>query len=379
MSDAPNGSLISRRAPINDRLPQAVPGCLIHSVAGTDPKRTAWGIFQVSRKVTLNLFTFTVQALVLIAFLGVAGSAAADGSSYSVVHGWPSLPSGRALGRASGVAVDSHNHVVVFHSVDRNWTDSLPDEPISGATVAMFDGATGELITEWGEGMFVMPHGLTVDSADNVWLTDVGRHQVFKFSHDGELLLELGEHRIPGTDSGHFNLPTDVAVLDDGGFFVSDGYGNSRVLKFSSDGELEFQWGAKGSGEGDFDLPHGLALDGAGRLYVADRSNSRIQVFDREGSFISEWTREKVGRPYGVAADAAGRIFVVDGGDQPTSPPDRSRVIRLSSAGLTESVFGRFGNYDGQFQMGHDLAIGEDGAVYVVDITGKRVQKFLPD
>ena len=313
----------------------------------------------------------------MIAFLGMANAALADISSYSVVHGWPSLPKGRALGRASGVAVDSHNHVFVFHSADRDWSDPFPDDPIEGTTIAVFDGATGELIAEWGERMFVMPHGLTVDPEDNIWLTDVGRHQVFKFSHDGELLLELGEYGTPGADSKHFNLPTDVAVLDDGGFFVSDGYGNSRVVKFSSDGELEFQWGTKGSGEGEFDLPHGLAFDGAGRLYVADRSNSRIQVFDREGSFIAEWSREKVGRPYGIAVDTAGSVFVVDGGDQPSAPPDRSRVIRLSSAGLTETIFGRFGNYDGQFQMGHDLAVGEDGAVYVVDIIGKRVQKFL--
>lgn len=327
----------------------------------------------------LKLIAFTVQAFVLIAFLGMTDAALADGGGYSVVHGWPTLPQGHALGRASGVAVDSHNHVVVFHSVDRDWSDPFPDDPIEGATIAVFDGTTGELIAEWGNGMFIMPHGLEVDSDDNIWLTDVGRHQVFKFSHDGELLLEFGESRIPGADTTHFNLPTDVAVLDDGGFFVSDGYGNSRVLKFSSDGEFEFQWGTKGSGEGDFDLPHGLALDGAGRLYVADRSNSRVQVFDREGSFISEWLRDKVGRPYGIAVDRAGSVFVVDGGDQPTSPPDRSRVIRLSSAGSTETVFGRFGNYDGQFQMGHDLAIGEDGAIYVVDIIGKRVQKFVSD
>jgi peptidylamidoglycolate lyase len=329
--------------------------------------------------MNLILTTFSVHAFAWLAFLGMANAASADGSSYSVVHGWPSLPEGRALGRAAGVAVDSHNHVFVFHGVDRDWVDELPDEPIAGATVVMFDGATGELIAEWGRDTFVMPHGLTVDSGDNVWLTDVGRHQVFKFSHDGELLLELGENRVPGTDSGHFNLPTDVAVLDDGGFFVSDGYGNTRVMKFSSDGKPEFQWGTKGSGTAEFDLPHGLALDGAGRLYVADRSNSRVQVFDREGSFLTEWPRDKVGRPYGLAADRAGSIFVVDGGDQPTSPPDRSRVIKLSAAGVTEAIFGRFGNHDGQFQMGHDVAIGDDGAVYVVDIIGERVQKFVPD
>jgi len=327
----------------------------------------------------MNLFVFAARAFVLIGFLCMANPALADGSSYSVVHGWPSLPKGHALGRASGVAVDSHNHVFVFHSFDRDWTEPFPDDAIAGTTIAVFDGATGDMIAEWGNEIFVMPHGLTVDSNDDVWLTDVGRHQVFKFSHDGELLLELGENRVPGTDSTHFNLPTDVAVLDDGGFFVSDGYGNSRVVRFSSDGEFEFQWGKRGSKTGDFDLPHGLALDDEGRLYVADRSNSRVQVFDREGSFIEEWTRDRVGRPYGIEVDNTGSVFVVDGGDQPTSPPDRSRVIRLSSAGQTKTIFGRFGNYDGQFQIGHDLAVGEDGAVYVVDIIGKRVQKFLPD
>lgn len=318
-----------------------------------------------------------VAAAAACALLGLADASRADPGGYSVVHGWPSLPDGRALGRASGVAVDSHNHVFVFHSVTRDWTDPFPEEPIEGATVVVFDGQTGELIMEWGENRFIMPHGLTMDSDDNVWLTDVGLHQVFKFSHDGTLLLELGEAGVAGTDAGHFNLPTDVAILEDGGFFVSDGYGNSRVLKFAPGGEFEFQWGHKGSKPGEFDLPHGLAADDSGNVYVADRSNSRIQVFDREGTFVSDWTRATVGRPYGVTVDTAGSVFVVDGGDQPAAPPDRSRGIKLSPDGSVETEFGRFGNYDGQFQMGHDIAVGRDGAVYVVDITGKRVQKFV--
>ncbi|MEE4160865.1 MAG: peptidyl-alpha-hydroxyglycine alpha-amidating lyase family protein [Woeseiaceae bacterium] len=323
--------------------------------------------------------TFAALPVLLLTSLGAANAIAADDDAYSVVHGWPILPEGRSLGRASGVAVDSHNHVFVFHSADRNWVEPFPDEPIEAPTVVVFDGDTGAVVAEWGARTFVMPHGLTIDGEDNVWLTDVGRHQVFKYSHDGEPLLELGEDRTPGTDAAHFNLPTDVAVLDDGGFFVSDGYGNSRVLKFSPDGEFEFQWGTKGSKPGQFDLPHGLATDDGGRVYVADRSNSRVQVFDREGSFLAEWPRDDVGRPYGLDVDADTNVFVVDGGDQPKSPPDRSRAMRLSRAGSVEVVFGRFGNYDGQFQMGHDIAVGDDGAVYVVDITGKRVQKFTAD
>jgi len=236
---------------------------------------------------------------------------------------------------------------------------------------------TGEQIAEWGKDVFLMPHGLTIDDEDNVWLTDVHLHQVFKFTHDGELLLKLGNARTSGEDASHFNLPTDVAVLPGGGFYVSDGYGNSRVVKFSPSGEFEFQWGSKGSGQGEFELPHGIAIDAEGRVYVADRSNLRVQVFDASGEFLSEWKSPQLGTPYGIAIGPEAKAFVVDGGDQPQHPPDRSQAFRLSLAGKIEAVFGSFGNQDGQFRLGHDIAAGADGAVYVVDAWGMRAQKFL--
>jgi peptidylamidoglycolate lyase len=320
---------------------------------------------------------FARSLLVLVAAVLTCEAESISEDAYSVVHGWPLLPAGRVLGRASGVEVDSHNHVFVFHSAEREWSDPFPAETVESPTVVVFDGDTGELIAEWGRSMFIMPHGLSIDNADNIWVTDVGRHQILKFSHDGELLLTLGEDRVPGADNHHFNLPTDVAVLDDGGFFVSDGYENSRVVKFSSNGEFQFQWGGHGSKQGQFDLPHGIAVDDQGRVYVADRSNARVQVFDLEGSFVSEWRGPEIGRPYGIVIGRDDKAYVIDGGDQPLKAPDRSRAVRLSLNGKVEAMFGRFGNYDGQFQMGHDIAVGEDGAVYVVDILGQRVQKFL--
>jgi peptidylamidoglycolate lyase len=324
---------------------------------------------------TSRAFIWSFFVLITATLTSEAESTSED--NYSVVHGWPLLPTGRVLGRASGVEVDSHNHVFVFHSADREWADPFPAKAVEAPTVVVFDGDTGELIAEWGRSMFVMPHGLSIDNADNIWVTDVGRHQIFKFSHDGELLLTLGEDRVPGADNQHFNLPTDVAVLDDGGFFVSDGYENSRVVKFSSNGEFQFQWGSQGSKQGQFDLPHGIAVDNEGRVYVADRSNARVQVFDLEGSYVSEWRGPEIGRPYGIVIGRDDKAYVIDGGDQPLDPPDRSRAVRLSLNGKVETAFGRFGNYDGQFQVGHDIAVGEDGAVYVVDILGQRVQKFL--
>lgn len=297
--------------------------------------------------------------------------------TFQVVHGWPALPPGEILGQATGVGVDSRGNVFVFHRAGRTWTDPFPAEPIERPTVWVFEGTTGRFVRSWGAGMFVMPHGLTVDSEDNVWLTDVGRHQVFKFSPDGRLLLTIGEAGTPGTDAGHFNLPTDVAVLEDGSVLVSDGYGNTRVAKFSADGTFLMSWGTAGTGPGQFDLPHGIDADTAGRVYIADRGNSRIQVFDARGRFLTEWSGPEVGRPYAVAVSVDGRVHVADGGDQPTAPPDRSGVAVLDPDGRVLTRFGSFGNYDGQFRLAHDIAVGREGAVYVVDAWGQRVQKFV--
>ena len=307
----------------------------------------------------------------------LACMARAESSDYQVVHGWPSMPEGHILGQATGVGVDSHNHVFVFHRADREWSYPFPDEPIQLPTIAVFDGDTGEQIAAWGAGQFVMPHGLTIDADDNVWLTDVGAHQVYKLTHDSELLLTLGTHREHGDDTSHFALPTDVAILPNGDFYVSDGYGNTRVMKYSADGEFQFQWGTKGSGPGELDLPHGIAVDADGRVYVADRANSRIQVFDDAGIYIDQWKSSELGRPYAIAIGHDGHAYVVDGGDQPELPPDRSRAFRLSLEGEIEATFGGFGPYDGQFRLGHDIAVGKDGAVYVVDAWGNRVQKFM--
>ncbi len=296
---------------------------------------------------------------------------------YEVVHGWPELPSGEILGQATGVDVDSKGNVWVFHRAGREWSEPFPVEPIDRATVWVFDGRTGRLLTSWGANTFVMPHGLTIDQNDNVWLTDVGRHQVFKFAADGRQLLVLGEARVAGADERHFNLPTDVAVAEDGSFFVSDGYGNSRVLHFAADGTLIKTWGTKGTGPGEFDLPHGIAIDGRGRVLVADRSNARVQVFDQSGKFLDQWQGAELGRPYAAAVGQQDRVFVADGGDQPEVPPDRAGVAVVDADGHLITRFGRFGNYDGQFRLAHDIAVAKDGAVYVVDAWGQRVQKFV--
>ena len=300
---------------------------------------------------------------------------------YHVVHGWPVLPEGEMLGAVAGIGVDAHDDVLVFHRAGRTWPSSnvLDLTPIAGPTVVRFDGRTGVILGRWGAGLFAMPHGLTIDRHDNVWLTDVALQQVYELSHDGRVLLTLGERGVAGDDSAHFDRPTKVAVAPDGSFYVADGYRNTRVVKFAPDGRFLFQWGTKGSGPGEFDLPHGIALDAAGQVYVADRSNARVQIFDGTGRFLREWKSVALGRPFDLAIDADGRAFVVDGGDFPSEPPDRSAWVVVGTDGAVAGRFGRFGNYDGELALGHDIAVAKDGAVYVGDIVGRRAQKFVPD
>jgi len=149
-------------------------------------------------------------------------------------------------------------------------------------------------------------------------------------------------------------------------------------MKFAPDGSFLSTWGTPGKGLGEFDLPHGVATDGV-RVFVADRSNERVQVFDLTGRFLAQWRGPEIGRPYGVALDGHGRVFIADGGDQPQDPPDRSGVAVVDAEGKVLARFGPFGNYDGQFRLAHDLAVGPDGAVYVADVRGQRVQKFVPE
>ena len=211
--------------------------------------------------------------------------------SYHVVHGWPILPEGETLGAVAGVAVDSHQRVFVFHRSGRTWPDSdeLDPTPIPRPTITVFDGRSGAVLARWGSGLFAMPHGLTIDEHDNVWLTDAALQQIYKFSNDGHLLLARGERGVAGSDPDHFDRPTAVAVAHDGSFYVSDGYRNTRVMKFSSTGDFLFQWGTKGTGPAQFDLPHWVALDGAGNVYVADRENARVQIFNSSGAYLTQW------------------------------------------------------------------------------------------
>jgi DNA-binding beta-propeller fold protein YncE len=172
---------------------------------------------------------------------------------------------------------------------------------------------------------------------------------------------------VPGNDTKHFNRPTDVAVAPSGEFYITDGYGNARVMKYSKEGKFLKQWGKKGKGEGEFNLPHAVVLDAKGRVYVGDRENNRVQVFDADGKFLTQW-RES-GAPYGLFRTQEGRLFVADA---------RANWVKvLDAEGKALGRFGEKGTGPGQFGSSHMLCVDSHGAVYVAEVDNKRVQKFV--
>ena len=327
----------------------------------------------------------TLAFLLLLAWIPASSIAEQPRPSdpYIVVHGWPQLPLGFVLGQISGVAVDSQNHVFVFNRAENSLTPATDDTysvVIPSPAVLCFDGTSGKLLFSWGEKRFVHPHGLRIDNHDNVWVTDVELQEVLEFSRAGKLLRTLGTERKPGLDATHFNRPTDIAFAPDGSIYVTDGYGNNRVAKFSSDGKFLLDWGRKGDGPGEFNLPHSVAVDAQGLVYVADRSNSRIQVFDANGKFIKMWKSDELGIPWAVTLGPDKLLYVVTGEfGGPGAPAPHAHVLKLALSGKILAKWSRFGNYDGEIYWGHDVAVGKDGAVYVGDVWhGMRVQKFVP-
>ncbi|MEO8146434.1 MAG: peptidyl-alpha-hydroxyglycine alpha-amidating lyase family protein [Bacteroidia bacterium] len=297
-------------------------------------------------------------------------------SKYKLIKNWPQLPNGFVLGNPTGIGIDTNQNIFVFIRAGRAWSEPMPDSTISAKTVLMLDRNSGKILNSWGADFFIMPHGLTVDKNNNIWVTDVALQQVFKFNHDGKLLMKLGEAKVAGNDSTHFNLPTDVAVAVDGSFYVSDGYGNNRIVKFSSTGKYLFEWGSKGDKPGEFNLPHGIDVDAKGNVYVADRENNRIQQFDFNGKFLNEWSSDSFGKMYSLAIDKSKNNLVAIDYLTMMAIPKGSNIIIFDSTKQHTTLIGRSGLYDGTVCRYHDVAIDNEGSIYVGDILGNRIQKF---
>ena len=268
-------------------------------------------------------------AVVLALFGGSVDSFATE-SPYMLEQNWGPHLQGIEWGQTAGLTIDAEGRLYAF---------------TRKPTPVVEFNTEGRVLKTWGEGLFVFPHGIRVDRNGFLWLTDArGRegkgHQVFKYSRDGELLLTLGTAGIAGDGPDTFNGPTDVAIAPNGDIFVADGHGNNRIVKFSQDGRFIQQWGKKGSGAGEFDLPHTLFFDQRGRLLVGDRSNKRIQIFDQDGRFLEQWTQ--FGSPSGIFIAADDTLYVVDYNNKKRlfigSAKDGSMQQEINNLTLAEGV-----------------------------------------
>lgn len=313
------------------------------------------------------------------------GSSTSGQFSYRPIADWAKWPADWTVTEVTAVATDSRDRVFVFNRGDH--------------PVAVFD-PDGTLLFAWGEGLFKNPHGIWIGPDDSVYLTDDHDHSVHKFTPEGKRLLSLGKSGCP-SDTGAtsidyrtirhagppFHFPTNLAVAPNGDWYISDGYGNARVHKYSPEGTLQFSWGEPGSGPGQFHVPHGIAVDRHGTVFVADRENNRLQLFSQEGKFLSEWT--DTARPCEVDIDDAGRIYVAELGYKAgmwpgtTAPSPDSTGGRVSIFDAGGKLLARFGGGDHPFEAGdffapHDIWVDSTGSFYVSEVVWSANGRKLP-
>jgi DNA-binding beta-propeller fold protein YncE len=253
---------------------------------------------------------------------------------YRTTRDWGALPPGVKWAAVTAVEPAPDGTIYVIHRCFANSCAGRAEAPI-----LKYD-TSGKLLRSWGAGLFIFPHGATVDRDGNLWVTDArgegGKgHQVFKFDPNGKILMTLGTAGVSGSGPGLFDQPNDVVVAASGDIFVTDSHrngANNRVVKFTKDGTFIKAWGRKGSGPGEFSEPHTIALDAQGRLFVGDRENNRIQIFDQEGRYLDEW--RQFGRPSGIAIQGD-TIYVADSESGPDTGahelPGIRKGIRIGS------------------------------------------------
>ncbi|MGH7581684.1 MAG: peptidyl-alpha-hydroxyglycine alpha-amidating lyase family protein [Gemmatimonadales bacterium] len=324
---------------------------------------------------------------------------------YRTVEGWARLPEGRSWGSTSAVDIDRNGHDVWV--AERCGANSCAGSDL--APVLHFD-PSGNLLAAFGAGLFVSPHGIFVDRDDHIWVTDCactggrrrgGRgaggatasgpatateprgHQVYEFSRDGKVLRVLGTAG-GAREPGYFFQPNDVLVAPDGSIFVSEGHSsaptaNARVLKFSRDGALVASWGTHGSGPGEFDQPHALAMDSRGRLFVGDRGNNRIQIFDQNGKLLDIWYQ--FSRPSGIWIDKHDTIYVADSESGSVAPAHGGwkRGIRIGSAisGEVTALIPDPDEHATGTSAAEGVAVDADGNIYGAEVGPRALKRYV--
>ena len=296
-----------------------------------------------------------------------------DTAHYVVDTTWPKKPDRFKWTQMAGIAVDKQDQIYIF-------TRSQP-------TVQVYK-TDGTLVRAWFMEESSGSHFIRIGPDGNIWTANISEHVIRKYNIKGKLLLTLGAPGVAGADKGHFDKPTDMAILPSGDIFVSDGYGNRRVVHFDANGKYVNQWGREGDGPGQFALPHSIVADSQNRLYVADRENARVQVFDTQGKLLAIW--EDVVTPWGlcmtkkdeiwacgssVKKDANGKCLVLPPPDEILVKLDiEGKVLSRITLEKTTVPPGKSGELD----WVHAIAFDSKGNLYLGDIQGMRAQKFLP-
>ena len=293
------------------------------------------------------------------------------------------MPEGRVMGSSNAVDVDSRGNIWLFERCGANTCLDSDVDPI-----LQFD-PSGSLLRSFGAGMFVFPHGVIIDDDDNVWIVDAGvaegkGNQVFKFSPEGEVLMTLGQPGVRGESPDLFNEPSDLTIAPNGDIYVADGHiaqrSNGRIVVFNSEGEFLRTWGTKGSGPGELDCPHSIALDSQGRVFVGDRTNNRLQIFTPDGEFIAEWTQ--FGRPSGVRI-RNDILYVVDSESRAAEGqygynPGWHRGIRIGS--VTDGVVRGFipdpGPHGGTSHP-EGISVDDEGNIWGASVGDRTVWKWV--
>ena len=323
---------------------------------------------------------WTVAVVVVLAALsgeraatqGSPQSANSRPNPFKSVENYLKLPNGRKLGAIVGIRFDRDGSSVWM--ADRCGANTCVGSTLD--PVLKFD-SSGKLVKGFGAGMLVFPHGLFVDKAGNIWVTDTGGqgsdhqgHQVFKFNPDGKVLMTLGKPGIPGDGPDTFNQPSDVVIASNGDIFVADGHGgntNHRVVKFSKDGTFIKAWGKKGSGPGEFDTPHAMVIDSHDRIFIADRGNKRIQIFDTDGKFLAEW--KQFGDPDGVFIDTNDILYASGRGE---SGADGVSIGSVKDGKVTGFIPKGEGVTEGEAVI-ETVAVNAKGVLYAVaGVSGSR-------
>ena len=308
-----------------------------------------------------------------------------------VVVQWAELPDGRTWGSTAGIDIGPDGHIWVYDRCGANGLDGGCEANPTVDPVLKFDRDTAEVLASFGAGLFVLPHGLHVDDNGNVWVTDsqgneagTKGHQVIKFSPEGEVLLRLGEAGQPGSGPGQLNEPCDVITASNGDIFVSDGHSGQnpgpapgstgRILKYDKDGTFIKEWGEIGSAPGQFRTPHAMEFDSQGRLFVADRGNHRIQIFDQDGNFLDAY--HQYSRISGLFITADDTLYAIDSESQERNHPGWLTGVRIGPAKEDRvTAFIPPHAHDTrvlQGVAGEGVAVDADGNVYAAEGPGSR-------